>query len=170
MDSRLYHLTTLSKQILNQFPNINDGGCCVFAALVAQELKEFCDVKVVVFSTSLSNIEDVRPNISNYTCAEWERNGIAFNHIVLEIYAQIIPENPTNVWHYDATGIFSTDRSMNSGRSPVGYLSIAECIELANDPIGWNPTFDRRDIPIIQKIIKNHFSLAPIQKLRIFPN
>jgi len=152
-------LTNLAKEVTKKFPNINDGGCCIFAALVAKELQHICPVRIIGFSSDSTNIDLVRPNILNNTCREWGDNGVDFNHIVVEINAKIISNDEGDKWHYDANGIFASNGSICIDKVQLkGSLSVKEAIELANNPEGWNRDFDRTDIPKLEKVINKYFN------------
>jgi hypothetical protein len=147
-------LQSLADDVLEKYPNINSGGCCVFAAHVAQELQHHFKVRIIAFSNNgnKNNIDDIRPLIKKNVPTEWRDNGCAFNHVVVEIM-----DNKGIVWNYDACGIFPDDGSICTFERLQGYLTIKEALELANSKPGWNKVFNRRDIPAIRKLILNHF-------------
>jgi len=152
------NLNKLADKIRMDFPDINRGGCCVFAALVAKALQHYYPTRVVAFNSSPQfSIDEVRAKVTKNSCKEWDRNGIDFNHIVIEFTD---PDDGDKVYHLDANGVFIADGSISSYLTQVkGHLTIKEACEIASLPDGWNPEFNRNNIPKIDKIIKKHFGL-----------
>ncbi len=146
-------LQDLADKVLDQFPNINYGGCCIFAAYVARELQHHYKIRIIAFSKNRDgdNIDSVRPLIKNNIPSEWRDNGCSFNHIAIEI-----TDNKGIIWNYDACGVFPADGSISSLQQLKGSLSIEEALELANS-IEWSKDFNRNDIPAIRNLILKHF-------------
>lgn len=152
-------LVDLADDILDRFPTINDGGCGVFAALVAAELQHYYKIRIIAFSDEAkrNNIDEIRPIVDAKNIYDWKDNGCKFNHVVVEI-----TDNNGRLWHYDATGVFPNDGSICYYYDKLeGSLTIAEITELADSPLGWSREFDRKLIPDLKAIIHKHFHGHP---------
>lgn len=150
-------LEKLSKHVDEAFPSINYGGCCVFASIVADELaKKGVKARGVVGMYGWDDLDvDVRHAAANVTNIEddeeWEENGVKFRHVGLEITIE------GETYHFDSTGI----------RKPNGYVGDSEMFHvvdgrltrnemraLASNPYNWNPSFNRRDITKLERLVK----------------
>lgn len=147
-------LDYLAEVVSDNISNINYGGCCVFAALIAKHLQHFFDVRIIVFSHEVDiTIDEARSHIQNNIPEEWNLNGIYFGHVVIEYV-----DRKGNFNQYDSEGITKSDRFGYSGLDRVeGYLTIDETISLANEADGWNDCFNREQIPKMKEIIDNFF-------------
>lgn len=146
-------LNALGGIITDLYPYINNGGCCVYASLVAQELvKRNIDCSGIVtdwYDGGKECIDKIRPYIKVNTLEEWNDNGIALNHVGLEFS---IGERK---YHYDTEGVSVANKRTFRG-NPLynGRLSVNEMVQLASKRQGWNTHFRRMDIPAIRKFIK----------------
>jgi hypothetical protein len=146
-------LNELGEIVSDLYPDINHGGCCVYASLVAQELlRKNVNCSGIVtdwYSGGKGNIDEARPNIKSNTVDEWESNGVALNHVALEFS---IGERK---YHYDTSGVKLANRRIFKGQPLYGgRLNAAEMMQLASRQQGWNRDFRRKDIPIIRKLVK----------------
>jgi hypothetical protein len=148
-------LIFLADDVLEKFPDINQGGCCIFAAYVAKQIQQYFKVRVIAFSEDgVSDIDRARPHLKSNSNTEWKSKGCKFNHLAVEI-----TDNKNNIWHYDTSGLFPSDGTICRYYTQLkGALSIDEAIELADNPDGWSSRFNRADIPNIKRLIKDHFS------------
>lgn len=146
-------LTKFAKSVKRKYPDINRGGCGVFAALIAKRLQQFYPVQIVVFGEEGdSSIDVIRSKVSTNLPKVWQSAGINFNHLVIEF----IDDNGDK-WHYDATGIHAPDGSIWEDRQIPGYVTVDEVIELASVQEGWNYTFNRKMIPELDNIVQDFF-------------
>ena len=135
---------------------LNRGGCCVFASIVAQRLSEFCEVRIAVGTDWLDNddttIDEVREQVSSNSPNEWNNYGVDFGHVIIEF------DYDGSTYHYDSNGVTSVQRDTSTFGMPIldGYLTINEAVELASHA-EWNPKFDRSQIPKLEKIIIKEF-------------
>lgn len=149
-------LGIVADYVYKNYPTINSGGCCVYAAEVATIFGKFpmvSDIRGLVYCSPGydvdADIDVVRPNISNHTSVEWARNGIAFNHIVLGLRVG------GREYHYDANGLYPPDGSISVKREMLkGGLRVDELVQLASVSDGWNDEFDRDNIPAIRTYMK----------------
>lgn len=136
-------------------PAINYGGCCVWAAAVGRALeRRGITARVIVRdwrSEGHAGIDAVRDAVRHMLRRQnnrnpaiaWNRNGVEFNHVGLEV------DLAGKTWHVDAEGVFP------AGNHPMfdptglyaGRLTVAEAGLLARDAYAWNTRFDRRLIP-----------------------
>jgi hypothetical protein len=146
-------LQILAKTIDKEIKNVNNGGCCIFASLVSERLKDFVDVKINVYSYSNKSIDDVRPDIKSNTLSEWNNKGIFFGHVVTEFkYKNGVKKE------FDSTGIHKPDGSIcYCYNKTKGNLTLKETKTLAAKKAGWNRCFDRNQIPTMKKIINTFF-------------
>lgn len=143
-----------------QIPNLNNGGCCVFAAMVARELRDM-GVKVggvpiadiMWGDPTWGNVDEARANVSDPGCSEqWEENGIAFSHVGLEV------EIGDAVYYFDSRGLRSFDAPMRypEWKPLPGRLTVEEMEALAERPHNWNWKFDRTNIPYLKQIVEDY--------------
>jgi hypothetical protein len=159
-------LVALADDVLDRFPNINYGGCGIFAAIVAKEIQHHFKVRIVAFSSQKekdrADIDYVRDMCQPSDIYDWKYNGCEFQHIAIEI-----TDNNGRLWHYDASGLFPADGDICICKynQLSGSLTIKEIEQLANSSIGWCDDFDRRLIPGLKSIIHKHFYGNPTPSL-----
>ena len=152
----------LACSIANEIPNINQGGCCVFAALLGQQLERMGIAAWGVaaaneaWADAASDPEDVRPQLHNpFSITEWSAHGTAFYHVLLRFKLD------GKLYQCDSTGITPALRKLR-GRPYVvkrGSFSVPELVAFANDAGYWNEAFSRkRGIPLIKLAIDTAFN------------
>lgn len=159
--NKLYNfLIILGHTVSENIKNINIGGCCVYASILAKELEKYfpyfnINLKVAADFNYSNNIEEIRKRITKNTSREWYNFGIDFQHIVIEI------QYKNNFIITDSENTLISNEIFNSvpydGRKLYFYkgrLSIKDGIELSKDANNWCNFFDRDQIPKMQKIIK----------------
>ena len=140
----------------------NYGGCCAIAALVAKRLvARGVPAKGVVATYVGFSLDASRPESPGVARA-WERNGVEFNHVGLEI------EVAGTKYLFDSEGVVESDLTdhLPAGSWPVidGYLSVDELHSLAFDPLNnraWNPTFPKHKLPEIERLIDGALGTNP---------
>lgn len=159
-------LQKLQVKMADKFPDINSGGCCVAAAHVAYQLKYRHNIPVCVRvecwgEDEMGDIDVARSNVENTALAtthDWNSNGIRFWHVIAEF------EHNGNTYHFDSKGLAKVaflecggTISELSGISEnvlyKGALTVEEALVLASKQDGWNPCFDRKDIPKLMNLI-----------------
>lgn len=153
-------LNKLGANINRRYPDINSGGCCVFASLVGHELeRRNIDTKIIVASTCpedkghKASIDDARLFVGRDNCmSRWNDEGIQFSHVGIEFRLG------DDVYHYDSNGAHPEDALLGIYRIYPGRLTVKEATELANDGDGWNSMFDRDDIPGLRMRIQKFFN------------
>jgi hypothetical protein len=148
-------LKLLAREVSNEIPNINYGGCAVFAGLVGKRLSKYYDIKIIVYSNNGDgkDLDIVKSLIKKNITREWNRNGIDFGHLVIEY-----TDRKGKTRQYDSCGTYPADGSICLTQDRVaGFLSVDECIELAADTKGWNNQFSRKYISKMEKLINDFF-------------
>lgn len=152
----LKELKELGQNVMEQFEYINQGGCCVFAALVGKKLQEYFPVRIRASNNyhgyRIRDLNEIRPNLEDNTIWEWYNEGIDFNHVIIEF------DYKGKTYHMDSTGVYKAGKRDPSFKYVLykGYLTVEEAAELAKQK-DWNPTFDRKLIPTLRKTVDNFF-------------
>lgn len=169
-------LSTLSKlgdEANAMFPNLNYGGCCVYAAEIARILqKAGYAVRVVTgrpweWGSDHPQIDDIRDIILKNNCdnrkkCNWSMHDIGFWHVAVQVRIR-------DEWYScdsDTVTIgaaqFGKDRRMHT--APGSGFTVEEAIGFASESEGWNSMFDRQQIPAVHSLIRKHLSaLLPTQ-------
>jgi len=157
------HLNKLGKEVKKAYPDINYGGCCVYAAIVVKELQKLnVPAQGIVASHAAEDddvtIDEVRNIIQYNSVHDWQDNGINFSHVGVEFRV-----NKT-VYHYDTSGAKKAKGLGTLDGMPVyqGRLTLREMEELAGTDSGWNSTFNRRCIPGLKRLVKASFQSVTI--------
>jgi hypothetical protein len=161
--SLISQLNKLGKAVNWEYPNINYGGCCVYAALVAEALLlHKVNVRGIVASREAwdfnryNSIDDIRPHIKHHTINRWQDNGVDFSHIGLEF------EINGKLRHYDSTGVKRPARVFSNMPIYKGRLQVYELVKLAGKAQGWNTAFNRRHIPKIRAMVQDYLAIDKV--------
>jgi len=134
---------------------LNSGGCCVYAALVGEELEKL-GITVEGKVTTRSDLSlDEAKNESTWP------NNYNFYHV----YLYFTVDGTRYV--YDSDNLHEVQEG-NGAPDPwqdepaEGSLSIAEMQALASKASLWNSWFPRRKIPALRKLV--HEELAPLNQ------
>lgn len=141
-----------TKLIRSQIYKINHGGCCVFASMIAEQLQHIVPTSITVLDdvTEIS-LDDARPYTNKNTIREWQINGVEFDHIIVEFVYN------DNTYFLDSNGPKLKDTFNTHDDTIVeGHLTIEEATSLAADD-NWWPEFNRKHIPLMQRLINNLF-------------
>jgi hypothetical protein len=158
-NSLRYQLDSLGREVNRRFNKINNGGCCVYAALVAA-----CLAKRGIVATGIvagpqekdrpTNIDEVRKALPVTNRKDlWNDGGVIFSHVGLELAGK------NGVWHYDSNGMQKAGPTLDCMPIYEGRLRLNEMQELADEIAGWNDMFDRKFIPAIAATVKHYVSL-----------
>jgi hypothetical protein len=148
-------LRGLGAEVMEEYPRINQGGCCVFASLVAQALeRKEIPVRGIVCMFYVAkdlNVDEVRPKLADPgNPADWSYHGIYFNHVGVEfVYDH-------DDYHYDVENLGHARPSLDTYNVIDGRLSVQELTWLAARSEAWNSGFDRRGIPRIKRLVKKY--------------
>jgi len=158
-------LDLLGKEVLRRYPEINNGGCCVYAAMIVAALhKHKIKASGIVASWRAeklnsigSSIDSVRSNITKNTYTEWNKNGVNFSHVGVEF--EYKARIRTAKRHYDANGCHPVSSALDGMVIYKGRLTLGELRELAGTKKGWNDSFDRKDIPELRKLVNSFLAV-----------
>lgn len=141
---------------------LNSGGCCVYAWLLADWLKQQCNIKAygrisssdLSYRKSINSLSEIRSHNNNQpikSVAQINDMAVRVSHVILQFrYLK-------QTWTVDSghiiigTGIKqdpSFDYELLAGR-----LSFSELKAMATNPRGWNRAFNRSAIPLMQAYI-----------------
>ena len=162
-------LNKLGNDVMERYPNINRGGCCVYAAMIVAALKKHdIDAKGIVASygagkpgwmqKEVATITKARKKIQKNDINEWQSNGISFSHVGVEFKLD------SEKKHYDSEGVRKASKKLDKMPIYAGRMEYLELRALAGKKDGWNTCFNRRDIPALRKLVKSRLRLdaAPI--------
>jgi hypothetical protein len=148
-------LNDLGQHINNRYPEINHGGCCVFAAMVARELhSKGIQAQGIVASGCAAKeagnitIDAARELVEWNTVWQWESNGVSFSHVGVEFRLG------RKIKHYDTNGVHKISKELDGLPIYKGRLTLKEMEDLARCKDGWNDSFNRRHIPAIRREVK----------------
>ncbi len=146
----------LSKDLKNQHPMLNRGGCGVFAALAGLRLSRYMPVRLRVISGINADVSDARKHLKANSMDGWEDVGVHINHVALEVVIDGV------ILLVDSTWFTPCDHNR---KILEGSLSINEGLELAHNPEGWNKDFPRESIPALEALLDKHLSEENLQSL-----
>jgi len=153
--SLLDTLTALGDKIQRRYHYVNQGGCCIVAAAIANHLSDIVPTRIVVLDRFDYDIKDIKQNNNNKKLSinEYCRNRVFFNHVVVEF------DYDGKQWTVDSTGVYITNQYYDVNRygDPHYGFTVNEAYHLANQS-DWNPIFDRDQIPGIRQMIGKHLS------------
>lgn len=151
-------LIHVGQEVMSQIYSLNKGGCCVYAALIAQRIRKYFPfVRVylrVIDDMRKATIYGARQNVKANTLECWNSNGLEFGHVMLQI-------------RYKDVNLLCDSECMENYKSALeslpywivmhsGSITIKEALELSKDN-HWNHEFDRRQIPELKRIIRQEF-------------
>jgi hypothetical protein len=148
-------LDSLGQRINRWYPEINHGGCCVYAALIGEELrKRNIEVRVIVAAWGArKNLDKVRTKLNNANRKEeWNGKDVYFNHVGVEFVYN------GKTYHYDSDGVKPKSKNLKSFSVYPGRLSVDEARALADEPEGWNSDFNRSKIPSLKRHIRSYLA------------
>lgn len=154
-------LQEVQASVKNCVSDINRGGCCVLAAAVGAELvKRGLEVDIVVMRTWESSlfgqmdIDEVDKHIKDKNDPiEWQDNGIFFAHVGVRF--------KLDKWYvFDSDAINEGRTRLSKPAEPIlkGSFSVEQALEFSKIKAAWNDTFDRKQIPLVKKLVKQAFA------------
>lgn len=139
---------------------INNGGCGVFAALVAKRLHRMGYVARVrigqMDSFWSSRNENCLINAKDNgakSMYDFYHHGVSFDHLIVEI----LLENG-EVLHFDSDQLHPAKEKTVNYDAPIlnGHLTPLEALRIAKEK-QWNPLFNRKQIPAMIKALNGVF-------------
>lgn len=156
-------LRKLQDEMIENHPNLNYGGCCVYAALIGEQLEKLGFQVEVVTPTEYGlydNAYDARKGVRNVkNVYEWVDNGVSFRHVAVRFKTRA-----GVVYTYDSERFckgssdfgldgYNTDPEFGTG------LTVAEAKAISSKQKGWNRAFNRREIPRIRSKVHEAFNM-----------
>ena len=132
------------------FEDINWGGCAVSAAILARHLLPHVDnLKIAAYDnwrSTENNVERARRKVKHNTVRDWNAAGIAFSHVWIEF------EWNGRWYALDSDGMRSRFAMHEQWGIPFeGSFTVQEMNVLTRHQRGWNPMFERDQIPAMRK-------------------
>ena len=151
-------LSSLGEEVDFLFDNVNYGGCCVYASIVGKHLKKLgmqVRGKVVGgrFDHQVLDVDRIRRRINIQTpkMIDWSSEGLCFNHVAVSVFYE-------DKWLIHDTTNTEVEGSDFGGRIlHKGSLTTHDLTCLAMET-GWNPDFDRAQIPDMTQFIGYEFN------------
>ena len=160
-------LRDFSATVREEIHLINNGGCCVYAAHVAEALAQIPGVKAEVVTTnsgnSVKSLDELRKRRVNMTdMYDLERNGVSFFHLATRFYikGEAFTHDVDRTRQHGSQ--FGHRRWSAPYRAHQGAFTIEEALALAGNSRGWNPTFDRDQIPRLKELVREY--LGPLNR------
>ena len=152
-------LASISDEVEDTVESVNCGGCGVFAGIIGQHLERIglvCDVATQL-RYQAQPAKAVRKKIDPLTATArvWFDNGLSGAHLVLRF------KIGNEVCLYDALGVDNRELFNRWGLSRNDFglgLTVQETVVMSSKSVGWNSSFDRDQIPIIQEIADTYLS------------
>lgn len=160
MDTNLPKLLERLGYLTNKkHPQLNSGGCCVYASRVAANLKQLkLRPRIIVAGIYQINrnedIRTLRDGHRHLTLKEWNDRSVFFSHVFVEFSWR------DQQWLHDSdnTVIRARDQGyLGNWYFYDGYLTVGEALLLAADAAGWNEQFDRAQVPQVHAGIDRFF-------------
>lgn len=152
-------LRELGAHVEGLLPDVNSGGCCVYAAYVARRLHRLgVPAWGVVSNRDIdpgnADLNAIRRKRKPRNVRDWNNSGVIFSHVLVQFV------EGGQIWTHD-TGT-TTDRVLE--RDPTlnrpmmaGYLTVSELSALSSNQDGWNDMFDRDEgIPVIRAAVREY--------------
>lgn len=154
----LRRLRKLSKAITLHIDRVNWGGCAVVAGLAGKHLQAQGVMVEVVTSIGWGGMPagKIRHRVSNTKDPQdWSNNGLSRSHLAIRFRSG----RRTYTWDSDGVlagaGVFGKAKTATTPAFGDG-LSVQECIEMSRTGRGWNPDFDRKQIPMLRHLVQHH--------------
>jgi len=158
-------ITEKISKINSTIPNINRGGCGIFAhALGAQFEKNGLKVNIVSVSVSVSSVERVQQNPNKIIKKLRDNNidisprnlfycgDLSLSHMLVEV----IDGNVS--LYFDSNGKCDIINNKLNFCKTSGFIecrmSLEDCRIISEIEDGWNNTFDRASIPKVYEFVK----------------
>lgn len=150
-------LKKFGRGVTKDHPNLNFGGCGVYAYILGEHLKKM-GFEVKCFATqeellfdSLTYKKFILSNRQGMSIWDWENYGVDFNHIGLAVKVE-------KYWYLHDANItkrfYKTTKEFDGEYLLPEFFEVDVIKKIASKPYGWNPQFNRNEIPLIKKKVK----------------
>jgi hypothetical protein len=154
----IYHLEPALPQVKKKFPSINFGGCGVFANLLANELDKLgVKYKIVWIGSHRRHKKIIKQTFNHYgglvTLNEFNEQEVFLAHVMIKIGKTYI----------DASGVYNSFKETQwSYRCVICDITKEQLEFITLTSIGWNTSFNRNQIPRVEKEVKKIFEKIAI--------
>lgn len=133
--------------IRGRFKFINYGGCGVLTYILARQLAKATTPHIMICSKNI-NCDGIIEEMANKGLPISHLFEIGIHHMWVEF------EVNGDVYAVDIDGIVSADKMRMRWGNPINFNpTIRDAYSLSISTNGWNPTFDRDQIPEIKRFI-----------------
>lgn len=163
----------LAEELRSTVPNINYGGCCVFASYAADALQKVAPEGINV-QIRVTKSEHADPDMDSWSIDEmveameqedlnprvlrdWNRMDVYLHHVWVHIRGKNINFCADGEGVYDPSEV--DDRW---GKSYDGSLPFDVALELSQSN-GWNQKFNRKYVPTIKALVDEH--IGPLKEI-----
>jgi len=149
----IYHLEPALPQVQNKFPSINWGGCGVFANLLANELDKLgVKYKIIWIGHEARHKKDIKDIFKHYggqvSLIDFNNRDIYLAHVMIKVGRKFI----------DASGVHKNLNDTQWGWYRLRHEITKEQLEFISlTSEGWNTSFNRNQIPRVEKEVKKIF-------------
>lgn len=157
-------LLSIQHDVGNMIPDLNNGGCGVFAALILKELTRI-GIKAEVISNTkkggsapLDIVDKVKTiKKGEKRCDVWDDYGLDRTHLAVRFKSGGL------TYTYDSEALLLGSRKYGlHGHFKCNYafgkgLNLKQASALARDKGGWNRAFDRAYVPLVRSIVRKYF-------------
>lgn len=162
MNTVIEQLNEAASRVENAIPNINSGGCGVYAAIVGRRLKKEYGISPRVKIASWSEAPSIEAVVRRFYASKLRtlqdvnrRLGFTVEHALL------VFKLDSRLWIHDATGTEEYEPEHYTRWNPSGFdvefvpgtAPLRWISAIARYRYGWNTSFDRREIPFIRQTV-----------------
>jgi len=155
-------LITLGYEVGQRLPELNTGGCGLFAGLVGQRLEKLgYRVRVLISGAdsranarAIPSLNTIEKRVGQTSSTDmWRLQGMSYiSHVLLKLYGEV----------FDSTGFapIGVSDPMFLNAYYRGSVSVEAMMGLAAETAAWHPNFDhRKGIPVIKALIDKYLPL-----------
>lgn len=143
----------LPERINNNFLDINSGGCGIFALMLAKELNAIGIEAELAWIGYGDESEEVTENITELVENTDCLYNLVFKH---KLYCKHMVVY-INGFYIDSTGVYQDLDDTDWGGVLLGVFKMNQVAHICNDRKGWNTWFNSRNIPRIERRLREMF-------------
>lgn len=152
-------IKSICKNVNSEIEHMNSGGCCVFASIITPYLMELGlkpKIRVANWNHKQPMIGSIRKKIDTNDIKQWNSNDVSFGHVVVEVTCNDSKYLVDSKNVMLKTGHIEPTCNMKMMR---GELKLNEAVAISSKQSGWNPRFDREQIPRLRALVHSQFTL-----------
>jgi hypothetical protein len=160
--SKLEEIVNQLEPINDVVPNLNAGGCGIFALALADNLYAKgirCKLAIIgVFGTTDENVynskiyevlERCKKNNSEINAKQLHLNGLTLYHVMVEV------ETETGKVYLDSEGVYDHPRNSRWSIEIEGLADIETIRPFIEHPVGWNQMYNRNFNAKVYKMVNS---------------